>query len=354
MAAEVFVFNVYNPTTGAPLTGAAASMSFSTYEDDLGNPLTHPTITEVGGGAYKFTPAFAVGRAICFVLSTGANNPTYLAGSIRPEDFSAWAYAPSPALVVFAVYDKTTGAPLTGVVNSFTEYADQGGVALAQPTIIEIGGGLYKFLPSFNNTNEVVFTISTAANNPTYVAGYLRVEDFTQTGFTVASVTAAPNQVTVAFGAGYNVDALSPTVTNPASWSIAGSPAVSISAVTLSNNTIVLTTSDQGSGASYTLNIPNGITANNGTFGLLGPFTEAFTGLQGDPTLIQARSVDERTVDIYFSYPPQTSRALDTTQYSISPALTVNGVTQMGPTWFRLTTGPQTIGTNYTITWPTH
>lgn len=352
MATEAFVFGVYSPSTGAPVTGASAGMSFLTYEDDLGNPLVHPTITEVGGGLYKFTPTFTVGRAICFVLST-AQNPVYLAGAIRPEDFNAWAYAPSPALIAFAVYDPVSGAPKTGVTNSFSTYEDQNGSAITPVAITEVGGGLYKFIPDFSNTNEIGFLISTG-QNPLYFSGYTRVEDFSQTGFAAISAVPTPGQVTINFASGYSVDALSAFVSNPANWSITNTPGVTITAVNLTGNTIVLTTSTQTAGAPYTVNIPSGITANGGVFPLLGPFALSFTGANGDPSFVQARSIDEFTVDLYFAYPPIVARATDIAQYSISPALAVVAVQQMSSTWYRMTTGPQTIGQVYTVTWPLH
>jgi hypothetical protein len=96
------------------------------------------------------------------------------------------------------------------------------------------------------------------------------------------------------------------------------------------------------------------ITANGGTSALLGPPTLSFTGVAGDPALLQARSVDERVVDLYFSFAPLADRALDVTQYSISPPIQVVSVHAISPMVYRLTTSPQAIGQVYNITWPTH
>lgn len=353
MAAEAFVFSVYNPTTGAPIVGVAGSMSFLTFKDDLGNNVSAPTIVEVGGGLYKFTPAFAIGRAQCFVISAGSNLPQFLAGSVRPEDFSQWAFAPSPAILVFGIYDLVSGSPKTGVTPTFSTYDDQNGVPQAQPTITEIGGGLYGFIPSFATVNEIAFTVNTTAN-PSFISGYARVEDFSSTGFSVISALGTPTSITLSFASGFTLDALSGFVSNPANWSITGAPGVAVTAVNLSSNQIVLTTTTQGNGVSYTVNIPLGITANGGVFPMLGPFSIAFTGSTGDPILVQARSVDERIVDVFFSFAPIPSRATDATNYSIAPSLTISAIQMMSPTWYRITTSPQTIGTSYTITWPLH
>lgn len=76
--------------TGAPLTGAAGSFSFLLYADDQGTSLTSPTITELSGGLYKFTPNFSVSpaRGVVYVLDLSASAfPRYYSGYIRPEDW---------------------------------------------------------------------------------------------------------------------------------------------------------------------------------------------------------------------------------------------------------------------------
>lgn len=77
----VFIYD----NAGAPLTGL--SPTFLTYKDDLGFDLAQPAITEIGGGAYKFTPVFTADRAIVYVMTTGGYPATY-AKFMRPEDFN--------------------------------------------------------------------------------------------------------------------------------------------------------------------------------------------------------------------------------------------------------------------------
>lgn len=76
--------------TGAPKTGHTG-MSFSAYKDDLGVDVTpQPTISELGGGAYGFLPAFAdPARGIFYVLDTNGMSPLYYTRYMRPEDWSA-------------------------------------------------------------------------------------------------------------------------------------------------------------------------------------------------------------------------------------------------------------------------
>lgn len=83
------VFFAFTPSTGAPLTGQAGNITFDTYKDSSGNNLAQPAITEVGGGAYQFTPVFAdPTKSIAFVINLGAAaNNQRLSGFVRPEDY---------------------------------------------------------------------------------------------------------------------------------------------------------------------------------------------------------------------------------------------------------------------------
>jgi hypothetical protein len=83
---KIEVFFLYD-SAGAPLTGATPT--FDTYKDDLGANLAQPSITEIGGGAYKFTPVLDPARGIAYVVDGGASsNPRRLARYVRPEDFA--------------------------------------------------------------------------------------------------------------------------------------------------------------------------------------------------------------------------------------------------------------------------
>lgn len=90
----------------------------------------------------------------------------------------------SPKLEAFAIFNLSTGAPMTGQAGSmsFLTYKDDTGVNVTPvPTIVEIGGGWYGFLPSFpaNPNKGVVYTVDTGPNaNPTKVTRYMRPEDY--------------------------------------------------------------------------------------------------------------------------------------------------------------------------------
>ena len=86
---KIVTFALFNITTGAPLTGQAPSMSFTTYKNETGTDLTPPAIVEIGNGLYYFTPIFTAGHGIAYILNTGSGaNPTGLSGYLRPEDFN--------------------------------------------------------------------------------------------------------------------------------------------------------------------------------------------------------------------------------------------------------------------------
>lgn len=83
---EVVFF--YDPSTGAPMTGLTPT--FSVYKDDLGADKTPPGISEVGGGAYKFTVTVASERGVVYVVDGGASAaPRYQARYVRGEDWNA-------------------------------------------------------------------------------------------------------------------------------------------------------------------------------------------------------------------------------------------------------------------------
>ena len=85
---KIEVFFLYD-MTGAPLAGLTPA--FNIYKDDEGADLDKPDITEIGGGAYKFTPDITTipDRGIVYIIDGGVtSNPRYLARYVRPEDYA--------------------------------------------------------------------------------------------------------------------------------------------------------------------------------------------------------------------------------------------------------------------------
>ncbi len=87
--------------------------------------------------------------------------------------------AASPHFLVFMVYDSGTGLPKAGALGSlaFVTYKDETGSNITTPTLVEIGGGLYGFIPNYTAGHGAAFVISTG-NNPAYVYGFTRPEDW--------------------------------------------------------------------------------------------------------------------------------------------------------------------------------
>jgi len=81
---EVLFF--YSASTGAPLTGLTPT--FTTYSDTSGTPVAQPAVSEIGGGAYKFTPTLTANQGIVYVLDAGATaTPRYATRYMRYEDY---------------------------------------------------------------------------------------------------------------------------------------------------------------------------------------------------------------------------------------------------------------------------
>jgi hypothetical protein len=85
---KILSFFLYDSTTGVPLTGAVPT--FTSYRDTDGASITQPSIAEIGGGAYKFTPVFPTDKGIVFSIYSGsvATIPEYQSGFLRPEDYN--------------------------------------------------------------------------------------------------------------------------------------------------------------------------------------------------------------------------------------------------------------------------
>ncbi len=158
MAAPI-VFAVYDGA-GAPETGL--SLTMSKYMDRSGVNRSAPSIVELGGGLYGFTPTdndVAIGTA--FATADTANHPRFFSGAI---------HTPSDPFVAFFVEG-------TGTV-AFDTYCDLEGNARTPPSIVDLqaAGLLYCFTPSAADLEiGVAFEIDTGngANVPARMSGYL-------------------------------------------------------------------------------------------------------------------------------------------------------------------------------------
>lgn len=111
----------------------------------------------------------------------------------------------SPKLEVFFLFDQTTGEPVTGQTGiAFETYKnDQGVNVLPQPTISEIGGGAYGFLPVFADADRgIVYVIECGSDvSPARVSRYMRPEDWRTDNVDVAVSTRASQTSVDSLGA---------------------------------------------------------------------------------------------------------------------------------------------------------
>lgn len=174
------IFNIVD-ISNAPVNGL--TLSFTTYEDISGDALTQPTITGIGGGAYKFLltfPSSATGIAYTINVPSGYA-PAILTDYTRPLDWDL--DDTSPHSIVFSIFDGLT--PKTGLSLSFSTYQDNDGTTLTPVSIIEVGGGFYKFTPVFPSTSVGINYEINTGYNPIIVSGYVRPEDFMAGGIPI-------------------------------------------------------------------------------------------------------------------------------------------------------------------------
>lgn len=136
-----------------------------------------------------------------------------------------------------------------------------------------------------------------------------------------------------------------------ASYSITGPGPVQITSFSVEapGNAMRFNVTTMQGGGAYKLNIPQGITGQGGNI-YFGPFSKDFTGVANPATVQIAKSIDERTLDIIFNKAVWQADALIPANYSISPSIAVIKAERFTDYHYRLTTGPQTINQNYTVT----
>lgn len=148
---------------------------------------------------------------------------------------------------------------------------------------------------------------------------------------------------------------LSGPALSAANWIVAGGGVpVQVTAVGApSGSTVTLTISEQTQGASYTLQLPFGISGQSGlTFvALSGNLFVNFTGIGNPPTIVIAfPENDAFKVDVIFSEAVVDTEALIAANYSINNGLQVFSVDKLSSSSYRLHTSQQTAGVTYTLT----
>lgn len=168
--ADRISFGLFDAVTGAPLTGATPA--FVQYRDLLGNARTPPTITELGGGQYGFSPTDADEAAqVAYLVDGGASS--------QPRRYSGAIHTPRAPFLAWHLEDGA-GALWAGASPTFGLYDNFSGVARTPPSVITPGSTAYLFaaVPSTADLEmDVAFRVdSPAGAEPPYVTGSLEAQ----------------------------------------------------------------------------------------------------------------------------------------------------------------------------------
>jgi hypothetical protein len=293
--------------------------------------------------------------------TTAQGSDTPFIGNVYPVVGMADAVFFSPGLQYVAVATSSTSVlvsfftPLTSVNTTPGNYSISGPSVLTVTGVTWSGGGSPNIVLTVSGTFTSGTYTLTIANNTVFDAGS-RV-NFGTAPFTapsassihLLSIVGGANIVTLTFDSAPVLlqDALIASkylIIDP------NNASVYIYSVTVVGNTVVLSTSWQANGTTYTLFLPQSWFANVGGAVFTGPFNGTFTGVATSPVIAITRTVDARTIDVYFNKPINKLDGLNINNYSINNGLIVTACTQISDSIFRLTTSHQTLGTSYTVT----
>ena len=129
---------------GVPKLGVTGpDLQFLKYVTRTGGTIgTHPTLVEVGGGAYKFEVSSSDALLGAVFLIQTSNTPPYFAGTVN---------LPDDPFEAFALVNESSGLPWSGPDPVFGLYSDFAGTPRTAPSILALGSGLYTFTPPIVN-----------------------------------------------------------------------------------------------------------------------------------------------------------------------------------------------------------
>lgn len=139
-----------------------------------------------------------------------------------------------------------------------------------------------------------------------------------------------------------------------ANWVIAptaGARAVSVLSLEVDDDTVTLTTTEHGDNGEYELTFPSGIFDDDEGAPFAGPFTQEYTGVGTPPTIMNAYSIDARTMDVVFSETVREDDATTITNYAIVGPSTVlvTKAEKVTDVVYRLTTTPMERTESYDV-----
>lgn len=94
----------------------------------------------------------------------------------------------SPKYEPLFIFNINTGVGIAGTTFTFEVYKDSDGLNLTAPTVVEIGGGAYGFIPTFTANKGIFYVLrcNHADANPKRLTRYIRPEDYSADGVDVA------------------------------------------------------------------------------------------------------------------------------------------------------------------------
>lgn len=165
----------------------------------------------------------------------------------------------------------------------------------------------------------------------------------------VISTVSGEGYVDLTFSATLNPQVINLSVE---SFVITNTNGVKVEVVSLQNpglDVLRLNTTEQTTGAIYTLALPQvGIVSTDG-MPLTNPYSINFTGTGLAPITVMARSVDARTVHVIFSERVVEEDAIQVANYSFTPPLSVVSSKRITDSQYELVTSKQEDSTLYTV-----
>lgn len=162
------------------------------YDAATGLPIAQPTITNIGDGLYQIGAGLSAASAGLIDLGATAL-PRYL-------------HLDNAIGTTVAAYDLSL-APLTGLAPSWDSFVDDVGAPAAQPSLTELGGGLYRIDYSGPASRSGVLDLGATASPRYYSWSF---DPFNADPPTITNMTPTPGAIVQADSIEFDVQDIDP------------------------------------------------------------------------------------------------------------------------------------------------